>query len=280
MPSQDLVAFMLERPGAKVAPLDLEADPKVVATLKRIAELNEARPAHKGPKALFPKWSKCYGQAMGKGLLSVRARQACGLGCHAKRDIRLEPNCRGVRSLLPETNTQTFRDKARMDRRKETYALSETPDRFCDGIHRLHPNIYAYLLTSWMGSAYFGVDLGTDAYDVKRGALGDPCQILSDAIVPGPLTEGVERVQLHYLRTIDAQKGWKVRAEPVVKIPDDCERGGGRSAMMALELGRGRVVLIADLMMFQPFRIGFATIGTASIRRGWLHEAVPQEMAR
>ncbi len=143
------------------------------------------------------------------------------------------------------------------------------------------PNIYAYLLTSWIGfSPYFGVDLGTDAYDVKRGALGDPCQILSDAIVPGPLTEGVERVQLHYLRTIDAPKGWKVRAEPVVKIPDDCERGGGRSAMMALELGRGRVVLIADLMMFQPFRIGFADNAALLVNTaGWLlRKPVTQEM--
>jgi hypothetical protein len=288
VPSQDLVAFMLERPGAKVAPLDLEADPKVVATLKRIAELNEARPAHKGPKALFPKWSKCYGQAMGKELYPYVLDRLAALGCHAEEeDIEMwtpELLAEYAVVVLPETNTQKlFRDKAAMD------ALGKKLDAYVRNGGSLlvmaytgyTPNIYAYLLTSWIGfSPYFGVDLGTDAYDVKRGALGDPCQILSDAIVPGPLTEGVERVQLHYLRTIDAPKGWKVRAEPVVKIPDDCERGGGRSAMMALELGRGRVVLIADLMMFQPFRIGFADNAALLVNTaGWLlRKPVTQEM--
>ena len=121
-------------------------------------------------------------------------------------------------------------------------------------------NNCAYTLTSGGGLApSLGASLADGARDARHAGLGDPYQILTENLVPGPLTEGVRKVQLYNLRTLKASKQKTApKAVPVVKIPVGAESGADAAAMMAVEHGKGRMFLSADAMAFQPFRIELA----------------------
>lgn len=263
LPSQDLVAFMLERPDAELPPLELEADPVTAARLARLVALNAERPDHAGPKALFTRLGEDRGQAMDKVLYPYLLDRLDAFGCAVESSDPAEWTAERLKGyalvVISETNTaQFFRDRKKMD------AFGRLLADYVRGGGSLlvmaytgcSPNLYALTLTGYgRFSPHFGVDLGEGAYDEAHAGFGDPSQVLTDVIAPGPLTEGVRRVQLGYVRPIVAAAKGEVRPVTVVGLPG---RDAAVGAMSALELGKGRAFFCADVMAFQPYRIGEA----------------------
>ena len=221
-----------------------------------------------GPRALFPCFKQPHGVTpVGKELYPYVLDRLASFGVSAEeQDIETwtpELLKRSAVVVLPETNTQGFFRNA-----KKMKALGRMLDDYVrDGgalfvlAHTAYQvNNYAYTLTSWAGLApSLGASLADGARDARHAGLGDPYQILTENLVPGPLTEGVRKVQLYNLRTLKASKQKTApKAVPVVKIPVGAESGADAAAMMAVEHGKGRMFLSADAMAFQPFRIELA----------------------
>lgn len=267
IPSQDVAVFLLEAPGSSAPALDWQVPAAQKAALDHVVKLNEP-PMGNGPRALFPCFKQPHGVTpVGKELYPYVLDRLASFGVSAEeQDIETwtpELLKRSAVVVLPETNTQGFFRNA-----KKMKALGRMLDDYVrDGgalfvlAHTAYQvNNYAYTLTSWAGLApSLGASLADGARDARHAGLGDPYQILTENLVPGPLTEGVRKVQLYNLRTLKASKQKTApKAVPVVKIPVGAESGADAAAMMAVEHGKGRMFLSADAMAFQPFRIELA----------------------
>ena len=88
--------------------------------------------------------------------------------------------------------------------------------------------------------------------DASSFGFGDPRQILTDAVGTHPIAEGIEKVQLFALTPIKLSNG--SRMEKVVSLPKTSSMPGA-CAVAAQTFGKGRVVVSADPMAFQPYRI-------------------------
>ena len=267
IPSQDVAVFLLEAPGSSAPALDWQVPAAQKAALDHVVKLNEP-PMGNGPRALFPCFKQPHGVTpVGKELYPYVLDRLASFGVSAEeQDIETwtpELLKRSAVVVLPETNTQGFFRNA-----KKMKALGRMLDDYVrDGgalfvlAHTAYQvNNYAYTLTSWAGLApSLGASLADGARDARHAGLGDPYQILTENLVPGPLTEGVRKVQLYNLRTLRASKQKTApKAVPVVKIPVGAESGADAAAMVAVEHGKGRMFLSADAMAFQPFRIELA----------------------
>lgn len=104
--------------------------------------------------------------------------------------------------------------------------------------------------------------------DATSFGFGDPRQILTDAVGTHPIAEGVGKVQLFALTPIKLSNG--SRMEKVVSLPKTSSMPGA-CAVAAQTFGKGRVVVSADPMAFQPFRIGEADNAALLVNvLGWL----------
>ena len=82
--------------------------------------------------------------------------------------------------------------------------------------------------------------------------FGDPRQILTDAAGAHPIAEGVDKVQLFALTPLKFSTGSKM--EKVVSLRQTSSMPGA-CVFAAQVFGKGRVVVSADPMAFQPGRI-------------------------
>ena len=82
--------------------------------------------------------------------------------------------------------------------------------------------------------------------------FGDPRQILTDAAGTHSIAEGVDKVQLFALTPLTFSDS--SRMEKVVSLPKTSSMPGA-CAVAAQSFGKGRVVVSADPMAFQPGRI-------------------------
>ena len=104
--------------------------------------------------------------------------------------------------------------------------------------------------------------------DATSFGFGDPRQILTDAVGTHPIAEGVGKVQLFALTPINLSNG--SRMEKIVSLPKTSSMPGA-CAVAAQTFGKGRVVVSADPMAFQPFRIGEADNAALLVNvLGWL----------
>lgn len=87
---------------------------------------------------------------------------------------------------------------------------------------------------------------------------GDPLQIRvsGDDIAPDhPCTRGVSTVQFYDLMPLSISKAAaREGAVALARLPADAGEAAGLPVAVALEHGKGRVVVIPDTMLFQPFR--------------------------
>ena len=104
--------------------------------------------------------------------------------------------------------------------------------------------------------------------DATSFGFGDPRQILTDAVGTHPIADGVAKVQLFAMTPIKLSNG--SRMEKVVSLPKTSSMPGA-CAVAAQTFGKGRVVVSADPMAFQPFRIGEADNAALLVNvLGWL----------
>ncbi len=92
----------------------------------------------------------------------------------------------------------------------------------------------------------------TVARDEKSYGFGDPRQILTKNVLPHPITDGVKSVQLFALMPLTYK--YKCQMQTLVALPETSSHPNA-PVMGAQESGKGRVVLMADPMAFQPYRI-------------------------
>ena len=88
--------------------------------------------------------------------------------------------------------------------------------------------------------------------DITSCGFGDPRQILTDGIGTHPIAEGVGKVQLFALTPLKFLSGSKM--DKVVSLPKTSSMPGA-CTVAAEAFGKGRVVISADSMAFQPDRI-------------------------
>jgi hypothetical protein len=104
--------------------------------------------------------------------------------------------------------------------------------------------------------------------DATSCGFGDPRQIVTDALSAHPIAEGVKKVQLFALTPIKLSNG--SRMEKVVSLPKTSSMPGA-CAVAAQTFGKGRVVVSADPMAFQPYRITTADNAALLVNAlGWL----------
>lgn len=102
------------------------------------------------------------------------------------------------------------------------------------------------------------------AFDPEHCNFGDPGQIRTRNLAEHSITVGVGEVQLYTLRPLTLEGS----AKAVVSTPK------GEPAVAAGEAGKGRFVVSADLMLFQPRRIGcFGNNRLLWNTLGWLLKA-------
>ena len=97
---------------------------------------------------------------------------------------------------------------------------------------------------------------GGTAWRATGFAYGDVHQVVTDNVDKGhPLGAGVASVSLYYDQALRLTKGSPLH--PVVSFPTDAAgSGAGGPVIVAGEVGKGRVVVSSDVMLFQPYRIG------------------------
>ena len=104
--------------------------------------------------------------------------------------------------------------------------------------------------------------------DTTSCGFGDPRQILTDAVGTHPIADGVGKVQLFAMTPLKFSGGSKM--EKVVSLPKTSSMPGA-CAVAAQTFGKGRVVVSADPMAFQPFRITTADNAALLVNvLGWL----------
>ena len=104
--------------------------------------------------------------------------------------------------------------------------------------------------------------------DTTSFGFGDPRQILTDAVGTHPIADGVGKVQLFAMTPLKFSGGSKM--EKVVSLPKTSSMPGA-CAVAAQTFGKGRVVVSADPMAFQPFRITTADNASLLVNvLGWL----------
>ena len=104
--------------------------------------------------------------------------------------------------------------------------------------------------------------------DTTSFGFGDPRQILTDAVGTHPIADGVGKVQLFAMTPLRFSGGSKM--EKVVSLPKTSSMPGA-CAVAAQTFGKGRVVVSADPMAFQPFRITTADNAALLVNvLGWL----------
>ena len=104
--------------------------------------------------------------------------------------------------------------------------------------------------------------------DTASFGFGDPRQIVTDALSAHPIAEGVKKVQLFALTPLKFSDG--SRMEKVVSLPKTSSMPGA-CAIAAQSFGKGRVVVSADPMAFQPYRITTADNAALLVNAlGWL----------
>ena len=104
--------------------------------------------------------------------------------------------------------------------------------------------------------------------DATSCGFGDPHQILTAALGTHPIAEGVGKVQLFALTPLkfasDAKMDKVVSLSQTSSMPGAC-------VLAAQSFGKGRVVVSADPMAFQPYRILEADNATLLLNTlGWL----------
>lgn len=266
VPSQDVAVALLSRPGAKALEL-----PKVSsgrqARLDELAKWLErawATPCERADVVFVgasgaPRSSRRGGRAQGiekhpeilrmldrLGLTYAETTVADLKASHlaaAKLVILAESNSNcGIKNDLKQKGPMAGVLEAYVRRGGSLMVLADSAgSRNCDALSLREL------------ARRFGVSAGpTAVYDEASGRFGDPCQILSDAIPPSPLSEGVRTVQLYRLRPLSAVSRKKlpkgVAAFPVVNV-----KGG--AAVMAGTCGDGRFLISSDISMFAPLRI-------------------------
>ena len=107
---------------------------------------------------------------------------------------------------------------------------------------------------SQLGKEAWGVEIprGRIPRDESSCGFGDPRQILTDAIGAHPIAEGVGKVQLFALTPLKFLSGSAM--EKAVSLPRTSSMPGA-CVVAAQVSGKGRVVVSADPMAFQPCRI-------------------------
>ena len=104
--------------------------------------------------------------------------------------------------------------------------------------------------------------------DTTSFGFGDPRQILTDAVGTHSIADGVGKVQLFAMTPLKFSGGSKM--EKVVSLPKTSSMPGA-CAVAAQTFGKGRVVVSADPMAFQPFRITTADNAALLVNvLGWL----------
>ena len=105
-----------------------------------------------------------------------------------------------------------------------------------------------------LGKETWGVDIprGRIPRDESSCGFGDPRQILTDAIGTHPIADGVGKVQLFALTPLKFSGDSAM--EKVVALPRSSSMPGA-CVVSAQVSGKGRVVVSADPMAFQPCRI-------------------------
>ena len=104
--------------------------------------------------------------------------------------------------------------------------------------------------------------------DATSFGFGDPRQIVTDSLSAHPIAEGVKKVQLFALTPLKFADS--SRMEKVVSLPKTSSMPGA-CAVAAQSFGKGRVVVSADPMAFQPYRILEADNASLLLNTlGWL----------
>lgn len=263
VPSQDVVALALVKPGADARPvMPFEPSPTRMRALAHVERLcSPPAQTNRGLRVLFPLFTK--DEPRNKEIYPYVLDRIAAFGGVSEEapleDWSPELLAKYDLVVIPETVTPAyFRDRVKMER------LGAWLDAYVRGGGSLFVNahtpysvnVYSYALTGWMGLApYLGVDLTGDAYDESRAVFGDPHQVWTDEMAPGELTAGVRKVELYQMRTLSLRPGKFANPRAVVAIPPASRRGGDGIVLTSEERGRGRIVVNASAMSFQPFRI-------------------------
>ena len=257
--SQQPAAALLEAPGAEKA-VALQVNARHQEILDRLAALYADRDTGK-PKVLWPDFPKPYYTPNGREIYPYLLDRIEAFGCeHAVRPLESwtdEELAKYRLVILPEGNSHVWRnvsnDKA-FAARLRRYVENGGSLLFLAMTART-VNAGAAIYRKMAGA--FGVGLEWDrAEDSAHAAFGDPCQVETDALEPGVLTEGVKGVSFFVASPLKIAKDSP--AKPVVKVPDGAKAQAGRALMAAATVGKGRVFFSADAMVFQPFRIEHA----------------------
>ena len=261
VPSQDVVALVLAKPGAApVAPF--APSPTRMHALAHVERLcHPPAQTNGGLRVLFPLFSKeeprnkeIYPYVLDRiaafgGVSEEAPLEAWSPELLAKYDL----------VVIPETVTPAyFRDRKKMERLGawlDAY-VRNGGSLFVNAHTPYSVNVYSYALTGWMGLApYLGVDLTGGTYDEGRVIFGDPHQVWTDAVKPCELTAGVRKIELYQSRTLALRTNEHAHPTAVVTLPGDGKGAGDKVVLTSEERGKGRIVVNVSAMSFQPFRI-------------------------
>lgn len=263
VPSQAPVVALLAKDASysHVVPDDVRTR---TDELKRLEGWYQAKASGTKPKALFFKSPKAGDMRVGAEVYP----EVCAAIRAAGYDIENVPSAEWTAErlreyrlvVLPETATAHIRST--LENRQAMSALVE----WVKAGGRLFCPIYS---ASTLNASGFlarkghlrplGVEgFGDTVTDPRHFAFGDIHQTVTDNVDRGhPVGVGVGSVSLYVDCAIRLTEDSPLK--PVVSFRVDADgRGAGQPVVVAGEVGRGRVVVTSDAMLFQPYRIGEA----------------------
>lgn len=263
VPSQAPVVALL----AKDAAYSYVAPPDALdraSELRRLEGLYHSKATGDRPKALFFKSTTFVDGRVGAEVYPeiCAAIRAAGYDIENVPGAEWTPEKLREYSLIvvPETASAHIRPTLQNEQ-----AMAALVDWVKDG-GRLFCPVYSSYTRNANGEVVrkgylrpLGVDgFGAGASDSRNFAFGDVHQPVTDNINhEHPIGAGVRYVSLYVDAAIRLTKDSTLK--PVVSFRSDAEgKGAGSPTVVAGEVGKGRVVVTSDVMLFQPYRIGEA----------------------
>ena len=232
------------------------------AELRRLQSLDAGAEARAGrPKALFFKSARQGDMRVGAEVYPELCAAIRAAGCDVESVPSKEWTPEKLAAyrlvILPETATAhirpTLEDKAAMSNLVEWVRAGGR--LFCPVYSANTLNAQGRLVRRGQLSPLGVAGFGDSAWRGSGFAYGDVHQVVTENVDgSSPLGAGVKSVSLYCDQALRLTKGSPLR--PVVSFPADAEgKGAGGPVVVAGEVGKGRVVVSSDVMLFQPYRI-------------------------
>lgn len=274
VPSQDVAVALLDAPGAQAAFVRAPSPLRMEKLLALRTMLDAAVPPDRAD-VLFGREQgggnlRCgfrLGPELFPELLRAASAFGCSYGWSDPSTWRAETLKGRKLVIFAEGKTTAFFGPGRFsDKNKDALVdyVREGGSLLLAAHSAYSVNVNAKCLANWGGSLgqRFGAVLDNGlglAFDPGNAPFGDPFQVLTRDVAPGPVSDGVRSVQLFQTRRL-AFPAFKNGAENRAAAVVSAKGADGKSApvMAAIPFGNGRVFVCADLMSFQPFRIEHA----------------------